>query len=184
MTEQENKTSKRPSFRWKRAGSLAALLLLGLLIGLYLGGYLRLPWQQNRPASGSVGGSIQKGTPGMTKEELIAAMQERADKSKVSLQINARPVFEDGSSKGDLFIVNPVNNAFHMKVVIHLDQTDEVIYESGMLPPNHYIEQDKLQKKLKKGKHPATAYMYIYDENDLEHSINTSTASLILTVKQ
>lgn len=177
--------SKKKSSTKKWLLRIAALLLLLLLAiaGLHQCGYIRYPWEETSPVSGSVGGNIQEGTPGMTREELITAMQEKADKSKVSLKINARPIFEDGNSQGDLYIVNPVDNAYHMNVIIRLDDTNEVIYESGMMAPNQYIDKDTLLTKLDKGEHPATAYMHIFDAEDLEHSINTSTASLIIQVK-
>lgn len=174
---------KNSTKKWLLRIAVLILLLLLLIVGLHQCGYIRYPWEETPPVSGSVGGNIQEGTPGMSREELIAAMQEKADKSKVSLKINARPIFEDGNSEGDLYIVNPVDNAYHMNVIICLDDTDEVIYESGMMAPNQYIDKDTLLKKLEKGEHPATAYMRIFDTEDLEHSINTSTASLIIQVK-
>ncbi|MPM53249.1 hypothetical protein SDC9_100014 [bioreactor metagenome] len=188
MRQEENmppssSRKKSSTKKWMpRIATLLPLLLL-LIAGLHQCGYIRYPWEGSLPTGSSVGGNIQEGTPGTSREELITAMQEKADKSTVSLKINARPIFEDGNSQGDLYIVNPVNNAYHMNVIIRLDDTDEVIYESGMMAPNQYIDSDTLLKKLEKGEHPATAYMHIFDAEDLEHSINTSTASLIIQVK-
>lgn len=161
----------------------AVLLLFFILLLLLRGcGIIRLPWE-SKPVLTISSGNIQEGTPGMTQDEILNAMQERADASRISIQINSRPYFEDGSSEGSLYIVNPVKNAFHMTVEIRLDDTDEVIYQSGLLAPNQFIDNDKLTKVLKKGEHNATAYLHAYDSEETDKRVNTATASLVITVK-
>ena len=171
--------------RWMMRIALALMLIIILLLTLRQCGVIRYPWEAAPATVGSpsVGGNIQEGTPGMTMEEIIAEMQKRADESMVSIQINARPVFEDGNSEGDLYIVNPANNAFHMQFAIRLDSTDELLYDTGIMAPNHYVNTDKLFTVLKKGEYPATAYIYSFKSDNLEQSLNTTTASLIITVK-
>ena len=85
----------------------AAILLLAALVatfGLREFGIIRFPWDPAPSISSNVGGSIKQGTPGMTHEELAAAIQAEADKAYIRIKINARPVFESGDAEGNLFI--------------------------------------------------------------------------------
>ena len=161
---------------------MALLLALLLLLVLYQFGLVKLPWA-SQPSSANVGGSIKQGTPGMSAEEMLTAAQARADASKVHLKINGRPVFTTGDAEGNLYIVNPVDNAFIMTVDIRLDATDELIYQSGMMQPNSYIDNDKLLKVLEKGEHAATADLQFFSQDNPDERVSRSSASLVIKIE-
>lgn len=166
---------------------LPAVLVLALAIFfLHRAGLLVFPWEGTRPiVAGDLfpgAGEAERGhLPNMTPEEILAQMQKVADAAYFSFKINARPVFENGSAAGNLSIENPSHNIYPMVVQIHLDATDEIIYDSGGLYPNHYIENAKLSKRLKAGTYNATAHMNAYDPDTLEWQ-GRQAAGLVITV--
>jgi len=101
--------------------------------------------------------------PNMTEEAIKEQMQKDADKSNFAFKINARPVFANGESKGNLRIENPGHNLYPFVVKIFLNETSEEIYNSGGMLPNHHIDEDRLVRILPKGEYAATAYIYAFD---------------------
>lgn len=119
--------------------------------------------------------------PGYTEEEIKEILQRKADESSFSFEINSRPTFKNGSSEGNLKISNPPYNKYAFNVDIKLDSSGEIIFKSGQINPNHYIEYAKLNKNLKAGKYDATAIISAYDVNSGEFK-GTSAAKLIINI--
>lgn len=167
---------------------LLALLLLLLVLLLRFFGVFLFPWEKNTvpvvagdpfPA---VGDAEQGHLSGMTEAELMEQMQRIADASQFSFKINARPVFKDGDSEGNLRIENPGYNIYPMVVQITLDDTGEVIYDSGGILPDQHINNAKLSKSLSKGAYAATADLYAYDPDTLEYQ-GQSAVKLTITIE-
>lgn len=113
----------------------------------------------------SLDGSLSDGIlSGLSSDELDQLFQDQADASMFSFQINARPVFENGQSKGNLQIGNPPNNLHDIQVDIVLDSTGELLYKSGLIPPNKHIAEIAFSKNLPKGIHKATANINVYQK--------------------
>jgi hypothetical protein len=180
----KSRTAHSPNRRLRLAVAILAVLTMlniAAMAVLHSLGVIALPWDQ--PLSSGVAGAISEGTPGMTHEQAMAALQAEADRGTVSVQINARPVFASGSSEGNLYIINPATNAFNMQVVITLDDNGEVIYRSEELKPNHFIDTDVLLRDLDAGIYPATALITCVDPADPSRPINQASASLVITVE-
>lgn len=153
------------------------LLLLVVLFGL-----IAIQFNKNKK-NANVTGVIQEGIiPGYTEEQIKEMMQRKADESAFSFEINSRPVFEDGSSEGNLRIANPPYNKYAISVDITLDSNGKKIFESGRVEPKHYIEKAKLNKKLEAGEYNATAVITAYDTETEEYK-GTTSAKLIIKVK-
>jgi len=120
--------------------------------------------------------------PGVDIDERRRQLQEQLDKSMIAFSINTSPVFLNGTSKGNLLIENPGNNAKLLKVSITVDDTEEEIYASKLLKPGSYIENVKLDKVLEKGTYHATAYFSAYDETSGEY-IGQTGAQITITVQ-
>ncbi len=101
--------------------------------------------------------------PGYTEEQIKEMLQRKADDSTFSFEINSRPVFKNGKSEGNLRIANPPYNKYGISVEIKLDSNGKIVFKSGKISPNHYIENAKLTKKLKAGEYDATATINAYD---------------------
>ena len=115
------------------------------------------------------GGILQEGViPGYTEEQIKEVLQRKADESTFSFEINSRPIFKNGESEGNIRIANPPYN--------------KIVFKSGEILPNHYIEYAKLNRKLKAGEYNATATINAYDTESGEYK-GTSAAKLIIKVE-
>lgn len=119
--------------------------------------------------------------PDMSEEQIKQQMQQIADASKFSFKINAQPIFENGASAGTLRIENPHHNVYPFVVEIFLANTQEKIYDSGGVLPNHHIDSAKLDIALAKGHHDAYAEIYAYDPESGEYQ-GKSTVTLTIIV--
>ena len=106
--------------------------------------------------------------PGKTEQEIMEQMQREADEGIFAFKINSRPVFATGGSEGSLRIENPAFNVYPFVVRIFLNSTNEEIYNSGGILPNHHINSARLTTVLPEGKHAATAYIHVYDPETSE----------------
>ena len=104
--------------------------------------------------------------PGTDMEQHHKELQQQLDETMVAFSINSSPVFASGRAEGNLMLENPETNAKLLVVEIHLDSTDEIIYQSKALPVGSYIETARLDKVLDPGTYPATAYFKAYRESD------------------
>jgi len=169
--------------KWRIRLLFFLILILLLLFGLYQCGYLG-----GRPENDSgivIGAGVKEGE--MEADE-TDSQEEGTEagangKANMTVRINSRPVFADGKSEGDLKIANPEANVLYIKAEISLDDTGEVIYESGAVPPNHYIDNDKLTKVLKKGEYPATAHVTLFDPDNLDTQYNSANFNLVITIE-
>ena len=129
------------------------------------------------------GGILQEGIiPGYTEEHIKEILQRKADESTFSFEINSRPIFKNGESEGNIRIANPPYNKYLITVEIKLDDNNKIVFKSGEILPNHYIEYAKLNRKLKAGEHNATATINAYDTESGEYK-GTSAAKLIIKVE-
>ena len=103
-------------------------------------------------------------------------------KSSMRIKLNGEPIFTDGKSEGSLNIENPAENELCMQVEIKLNKTGEIVYSSGIIPPNHYIDNDMLSKALSKGEYEATAYVTLLDPDNPETIYNSANFKLIITI--
>ena len=120
--------------------------------------------------------------PGVDIDSRRKELQEMLDDSMIAFSINTSPVFLNGTSKGNLLIENPGNNAKLLKISILIDDTGEEIYSSNYLKPGTYIENVKLDKVLEKGTYDATAYFSAYTEDTAQY-IGQTGAHLAITVQ-
>lgn len=116
----------------------------------------------------------------MTDKEIKAAEQKEVDDSKFNMVIKSEAVFENGDSEGSLYIQNPIQNNYPINVEIYLDSNNELIYSSGAMEPSYEITGARLDKKLAKGKYPATATFNIFDPDTKEKRGQVQAAITIL----
>lgn len=120
--------------------------------------------------------------PGIDIDQRRAELQEILDRSMIAFSVNTSPVFQDGTSEGNLLIENPGNNAKLLRVRILINETEEEVYATNFLRPGTYIESDKLDKVLEKGSYDATIYFSAYDEDTGEY-IGQTGAQIVINVQ-
>ena len=93
--------------------------------------------------------------------------------------INPEAVFEDGNSSGSIEIVNPGTNVYPIAVDITLSN-GELVYSSGAIYPNQFVENVNLITSLAKGEYQAKATINIYDPETKEKQGVTEAESTII----
>lgn len=109
--------------------------------------------------------NVVVGTVGDPAEQ-IAKMDEMLDKGMLTMSINASPVWKlsDREAGVNWQIENPAGQANKLiRVEIYRDDTEQLIYETGAIPPGSYVTGTKPKRDLSAGKYSCTAYFYGYD---------------------
>lgn len=123
---------------------------------------------------------------GLSDAEIQKLLDDKVAEGQFMLNINTKPVFPDGNSKGTLRIENNPQNRYLMVVKLYLKQDGkdgEKIYESGAIRPGNKIETAALDVVLKKGTYPVTAYFEAYDMKTKEF-VGKAASTLSITIKE
>ena len=102
--------------------------------------------------------------PYKSAEEMQAELDRVVEEGMFNISIASSIQFDEGTSSGTAYIENVPGNHYLMKVAITDDETGEVLYESGVLKPNQFIESIVLTRDLDQGTYPATATFTALDE--------------------
>lgn len=165
--------------KFSKNKKLSLILILILITGLI--GFKWYSNYKNKNQKSQLTGTIGV-IPGLSEEELQKELQKKADESLFSFSINSKPVFENGKAEGNLRIVNPQYNVYLIKVTIRLENNNEIIFETGKIKPNHYIEKASLNKNLKKGNYKAIATIEAFDPKDEDKYLGKAQAILNVTI--
>jgi len=93
-------------------------------------------------------------------EEIVASLNKKVDEGMINISMNTSPIFTNGTSTGNLMIVNETINRYPQVVEIVRSDTGETIYKSGAIPVGKKIEEAKLDVDLAKGEYECTAMFY------------------------
>ncbi|WP_165062305.1 hypothetical protein [Adlercreutzia sp. ZJ154] len=119
--------------------------------------------------------------PYKTEEEIQAELDRIVEDGMFNISIASVIEFEDGTASGTAYIENVPGNPYNMQVTITDDSTGDVLYESGVLQPNQYIENITLTRDLDAGTYPATATFSAIDKNTYEE-VGQAAAKVTLNV--
>lgn len=122
--------------------------------------------------------------PTHSEEELQKLLNKTVEEGMVNISINPDPIFKDGKSAGSLNIENIPANHYDLQVDITLEDTDEVIYSSGLIEPGHYVDNAKLEKTLKKGDHKAVAVFTAYYPDNETDILAKASAKITIHVQK
>lgn len=97
----------------------------------------------------------------------------------INISMNTSPTFSDGTSEGNLMIVNEGVNRYPQVVEITRNDTGETIYKSGAIPVGSKIEKASLSADLDAGTYECTALFYNVDPDTGDY---LGCAGAIITV--
>ena len=161
---------------------LAAALTLGIFTAVRM---LRKPTaSKDDPKTGIVydDAAIEGGWDNLSPEEIAEKLNEKVAEGMINISMNTAPIFEDGSSEGNLMLVNESINNYPQKVQIVRNDTGEQIYESGAIAVGSKIERAKLDVVLPAGTYECTAYFHNLDP-ETGDIIGTAGAIITITIK-
>ena len=166
-----------------------AIIFLALLVGAGIFLAVRL---LHKPADAALAGSksgivydssaVEGGWDNLSPEEIEARLNEKVAEGMINISANTAPIFEDGSSEGNLMLVNESINNYPQKVQIVRNDTGEQIYESGAIAVGSKIERAKLDVVLPAGTYECTAYFHNLDP-ETGDIIGTAGAIITITIQ-
>ena len=115
-------------------------------------------------------------------EEIEARLNEKVAEGMINISANTAPIFEDGSSEGNLMLVNELNNLYPQKVEFIRNDTGEQVYQSNAIPVGSKIERAALDVELPAGTYECTAMFHNLDPVSGE-IIGTAGAIINITIK-
>ena len=126
--------------------------------------------------------AVEGGWDNLSPEEIEARLNEKVAEGMINISANTAPIFEDGSSEGNLMLVNESINNYPQKVQIVRNDTGEQLYESGAIAVGSKIERAKLDVVLPAGTYECTAYFHNLDP-ETGDIIGTAGAIITITIK-
>ena len=166
-----------------------AVIFLVLLVGAGIFLAVRL---LHKPADAALASSksgivydssaVEGGWDNLSPEEIEARLNEKVAEGMINISANTAPIFEDGSSEGNLMLVNESINNYPQKVQIVRNDTGEQIYQSKAIPVGSKIERAKLDVDLPAGTYECTAYFHNLDPES-GAIIGTAGAIINITIK-
>ena len=117
---------------WIGAGVLAAVAI-GAIIFISITLHTPMTKEEARAKAGIIydSSATEGGWDNLSPEEIEARLNEKVAEGMINISANTAPIFEDGSSEGNLMLVNESINNYPQKVQIVRNDTGEQIYESG-----------------------------------------------------
>ena len=161
---------------------LAAALTVGIFTAVRL---IRKPAQTKDDSKTGIvydDAAIEGGWDNLSPEEIEARLNEKVAEGMINISANTAPIFEDGSSEGNLMLVNESINNYPQKVQIVRNDTGEQIYESGAIAVGSKIERAKWDVVLPAGTYECTAYFHNLDP-ETGDIIGTAGAIITITIK-
>ena len=163
---------------------ISALLLIIILLLLLLSCHCRctfdndskhgIPWDSNVTYDDD-----------SYKTDIDALNQKVAD-GMITISMNADPVFENGTSKGNLQIENDLSNTRPQMIEIYLKDSNgdidksRLVYRSGKIPVGGKIQAVALDESLPKGDYQAWAGFHAISDDD--EIIGTAGADITLHI--
>ena len=175
----KHKSTSRTAI-WIGAGVLTAVAI-GAIIFIVV--TLRAPMskEEARAKAGIVydSAAIEGGWDNLSPEEIAEKLNEKVAEGMINISMNTAPYFENGTSEGNVMIVNESINNYPQKVQIVRNDTGEQIYESNAIPVGSKIERATLDVTLPAGTYKCTAYFHNLDP---ESGAIIGTAGAIITI--
>ena len=128
-------------------------------------------------------GAVEGGWDEADTDKIIASLNEKVEEGMINISMNTSPNFKDGTSAGNLMIVNESINRYPQVVEITRNDTGEMIYKSGAIPVGSKIESDTLDVDLVAGTYECTAMFHNVDP-ETGASLGCAGAVIYLTVQE
>ena len=182
MHKFEKRDAKSRTFVILAVVGLAAALMLGIFTAVRM--LRKPPASKDDPKTGIVydDSAVEGGWDNLSPEEIAEKLNEKVAEGMINISMNTAPYFEDGTSEGNVMIVNEAINNYPQKVQVVRNDTGEQIYQSNAIPVGSKIERAKLDVALPAGTYECTAYFHNLDP-DTGEIIGTAGAIINITIK-
>lgn len=110
--------------------------------------------------------------PGSSKFEPKTELNENSDPTKIALPGYGDLQMYAGAKEAYVALWNPDTNPCYFKFQITMDDSQEVIYESKLIPPGNAVTAVKFNQSFDQGVYPITIRIYTYSLDDHTKSLN------------
>lgn len=117
---------------------------------------------------------------GKSKEEIVAALNEKVQEGMINISMNTNPIFESGTSMGTLMITNSASNRYPQLIEIFTKDDNTLVY-SGAVDIGNKVEKSRLLVDLPKGDYECIAYFSAINPETGE-KLGTAGANIKITV--
>lgn len=156
QTNDKNETTKKISN--KQIAVIVAVIVVA--VAVIVGVLLWLNREQEEPAGNLMVTDENLGT-------IMDDLQKNAGRGTFTTHMNTYWVFPNGSTPSSNAVIgNSTANTYPLHFVVSLAETDEVIYESGLIPVGMTVNELVLDKELPAGVYPANVTFYIDETED------------------
>lgn len=107
-----------------------------------------------------------------TLQKLVDEMVRKAEEGTMTLEMQVDAVSDDGITF-TCYLANALENNYDMFMTLYLDETQEEIYRTGLIPLGGRIETFSLEKALDQGSHSCTLVF-----NQVEEDLQTIHAQV------
>jgi hypothetical protein len=181
MSQMNKPANKNPNNSKYKAAGLVILILLIIAAALLIFKSCTGEEAPDPSPSGIVydASAVKGGWDEADTDKIIDSLNEKVAEGMINISMNTSPIFANGSSTGNLMIVNESVNRYPQIVVITRNDTEEVIYTSGAIPVGSKIEEAKLDVDLPAGTYDCTA---IFNNVDPDTGAYLGCAGAIISI--
>ena len=126
--------------------------------------------------------AVEGGWDNFSPEEIAEKLNEKVAEGMINISMNTAPYFENGTSEGNVMIVNESINNYPQQVEFIRNDTGEQIYQSNAIPVGSKIERAALDVELPAGSYECTAMFHNLDP-ETGDIIGTAGAIINITIK-
>lgn len=176
----EDEDKKKKKKKRKKLSLLALLLLLLLLLSYSCSRFIPV---DKLPIPG-LNFDPNQGIEDLThksKDEIIAALNQKVEEGMINISMNTNPVFENGKSEGNLRIDNIEANRYPQLVEIYTKDDNTLLY-SGAVDIGLKVNYSTLLVDLPKGDYECIAYFHAINPETNER-IGTAGANIKITIQ-
>ena len=170
QSKYHNKGSKNNNAKFKKTMGiiLGVLIIIAVILGCLRGCQSNQTAEPNDTSTPGIiydPGAVEGGWNEADTDKIIENLNQKVEEGMINISMNTTPNFANGTSEGNLMIVNEGVNRYPQVVEITRNDTGELIYKSGAIAVGSKIETAKLAVNLDKGTYECTALFYNVDPN-------------------
>lgn len=132
-------------------------------------------------ATRDVADSVRTVVDENSSQDIMNQMREEVEEGMFECKMSMSWSFANGTSESkDAYVTNSTNNTHPICFDIYLNDTEELIYSSPVLPVGADLKNIKLDKPLSKGEYKATVMYSLLKDTESQEEI--SSAGFVITI--
>ena len=137
---------------------------------------------RNETGTRQVADSVRAVVDESSARNIMDEMREEVVEGMFECQMSMKWSFANGKAESrDAYVANSVNNTHPIFFDVYLNDTDELVYSSPVLPVGTELKNFKLDKELPAGEYKATVRYQLLKDVETQEAI--SAAGFVVTIR-